>query len=103
MIVWTWAYNPFVMGGKTRRKTGFNCNIDSFINVNGFNLAEIVSKNGKKIIVEKTTGGIVGNSFDDVVKDIASSDKETIEKQLKMMSFSDGDIITEEKFWDIYK
>ena len=106
MIAWTFVYNPFVMGGNVWQPKGFKFDRKEKKDLGkGFYGYQLFSPKGKEVIVEQKSGAIVGNSLEEVRKDILSSTIEIMQKQVEdaCKQLCLVKIISENKFWDIYE
>lgn len=80
--IWTYYYNAFVMGGDVWRPMGTEVEVLEARNIGGVDVFSFALPTGGIRIAELTTGGIVGQSFEDVTKDIEESDLEVLQQQL---------------------
>lgn len=106
MKIWTYFYNAFTMGGSCNVPTGFETILDNEVELgNGFLGYEVLTPKGNKIIVEKESGAIVGNSLEQVKKDITTSKIDVMNKQVKQACEESENvkIISENKFWNTYE
>lgn len=104
--IWTYFYNAFTMGGQCNQPTGFEKEVENEVDLGGgYKGYEILTPKGKTIIVEKSSGAIVGSSLTDVRNDIETADPKIMAKQVEQAckELKNVKIISEEKFWQTYE
>lgn len=107
--VWTWGYFPFTCGGEVNRPIFTNAVVPKDIKLHdlgkGFFGYLIGCKNGF-VVVEKETGGIVGDNLESVRRDIAECDDIKIMQRQIEENKKHGQRASyekPEKFWDMIK
>jgi hypothetical protein len=106
-IIWTWAYFPFQMGGQVTRPmlTEVEAIEEKSIG-KGYKGFSFKTPKGIKI-AESITGAIVGDSFEQVRKDIAEGDDGVIKKQIseakKELEKGNGKRLSKAEFFRTYK
>lgn len=106
LVVWSYIYNPFTMGGNLTTAKGFEIQLADQTEVHlgrdyyGYILK---SPKGQSVIVETESGAIVGTSFSAVVEDIQDGEPEYMRKQLEKAKKEHVSIISEDEFWRLYK
>jgi hypothetical protein len=90
-----------MMGGNVNQPiaTEVDCS-EEFDLGKGFKGVIAVSPNGKTYVVETTSGGIVGNSVDDVKADIASASNDLAEQvKGEIERGKTADLVKPDEFW----
>lgn len=100
---WTYGYFPFTMGGSPWRPIGcmVKCKGPYYVG-RGCQVCVANSMRGFSIVIELTTGAIVGPTLAKVRRDIEEGDPKLMVKQMakaqeEMKSLT---IVPEEEFWD---
>lgn len=107
MKVWTTYYRPFILGGNVNAPV--HCILEPaagpFDLGKGYKGYLVVAPSGKTYIVEAITGGIVGNTIEEVRDDVAVGDEEVIEKQIEdAFSLSKESFqVSPDVFWKMLK
>lgn len=85
MKVWTTHHRPFIIGGNVNASV--HCELEPnagpFILGKGYLGYLVVAPSGKTYIVEAITGGIVGNTIEQVRADVAVGEDKVIAQQIK--------------------
>lgn len=106
--VWTWGYFPFTVGGEVNRPIFTNAVVPKDIRLHdlgkGYFGYLIGCKNGF-VVVEKETGGIVGDNLESVRRDIAEGDPKVMKQQIaeNKKHGERAGYVKPEKFWDMIK
>lgn len=70
-LIWTQAYNPFIMGGDVNAPMGCRIEVGEAVDAGkGFKVHVVRAPRGRTYVIEATTGGIIGNDLGAVQKDI---------------------------------
>lgn len=107
MKIWTYGYRPFTMGGNVHPPVC--CEVEPVSGVielgKGYQGVVVLSPSTKTYIVEVITGGIVGDSVSDVMKDIAEGDEVVMAKQIQdNLKVAERAIpVTSTEFWRFLK
>lgn len=103
VTAWTYGYFPFTMGSNVWHAMGCRVKCTEPEDFGkGFFCQVIKSPDGKHIaVVESTTGAIVGETEDDVRRDIAMGDVGVMLEQVARAGRDKGDMtmVSEEEFW----
>jgi hypothetical protein len=104
LTVFTKAYQPFVMGGKTNYHIGTELEVGDPVSL-GDNIQGhlVTSPDGKTFVAEASTGAFVGTDLETVKKDLAAADPEIVKQQLADAKQVDIKIVSKEKFWNSFK
>lgn len=110
MIAWTYFYRPFTMGGKVHRAEGFRFDPNHYTKHNigeGYFAYVLTSPKGKTIVVESTSGAIVGHNLEEVEADICAAallnQQDVMHKQVEAARTEVVIAISEEEFWRVYE
>lgn len=106
---WTYFYNAFTMGGKLNVPTGFEFDETHYQLHDlgeGYFGYELTAPSGKTIVVENTSGAIVGNSIEEVQADIVGAvlagQQNMMKNQVMNAAREHVRIISKEEFWAKY-
>lgn len=107
---WTEAYNPFRMGGSCYYPLAVETNGSEWFDAGkGFMCGKIYSPDKtRSAIVEMRSGAIVGETVEQVMKDVAECDdfnimEQQVKEALERISSLSTEVVTEEEFWNFYK
>lgn len=107
MIIWTYFNRPFIMGGRVAQPTGFQCEADlDEVELGGIYVGyEVNTPKGNIVVVEKTSGAIVGSSLEEVRNDILHADTKVMEQQVAYAceELRNVNILSEADFWNTYE
>lgn len=82
--IWTMAYFPMTMGGSVWRPMVTKIEpIEERSIGKGMKAFSFKTPNGTLRIAENVTGAIVGDSFEEVTKDVREASKDALSKQIK--------------------
>lgn len=83
VLAWTPCYFPFTMGGSVWRPGGawLDCD-DPIWHSSGHAIALCHGPTGITLVVEFTTGAVVGETLEEVIKDLDEGDPDIMEKQV---------------------
>ena len=104
--IWTHCYQPFMMGGNVNSpiatKIGY---IEEKAVGKGFYAFSFLTAKGEIRIAESITGAIVGNSFDEVRKDIKESKKKVMLQQIEEAKEHSKNVmhLSKEAFFERYR
>ena len=104
MIVWTYFKDSFSLGNNYV-PTGFKTELNNIVYLCAGYCGYLLETPDKHtLIVEARSGAIVGDIVSGVMSDIAKSDINYIEKQVKeaVEESKKVKIISEQEFWNIY-
>jgi hypothetical protein len=102
--VWTKAYQPFRMGQNPNRPISTEVEVIEEKIINDIALFSFKTGKGTIRIAEAITGGIVGNSFEEVENDLISADAEVVKKQLKSAEAqsNSSEKMSNDQFFSLY-
>lgn len=106
IVMWTYVYKPFILGGRCNQPTGCEIEVGEELYFgNDYYGYEVKTPSSKTLIVEKTSGAIIGSSLKDVRDDVTNGNKKVMEDQIKYAcnEAKEVNIISQEEFWKIYK
>ncbi len=104
--IWTYGYSPFTMGGNVNRpimtEIGY---IEEKSIGKGLLAFSFKTPKGTIRIAESETGAIVGESFEEVKKDIMAADKKVIVKQIEdaKKTIEGIPVMDKNEFFQMYK
>jgi len=82
VMIWYYKYNPWVMGGRVHQP------VQEFVDIieerdmgKGIICFSFILSNGEMGIADQATRGLVGNTFEQVQKDVDEGDPEVMRKQ----------------------
>lgn len=83
VLAWTPCYFPFTMGGPVWRPGGawLNCD-DPIWHPSGHAIALCHGPDGMTLVVEFTTGAVVGETLEEVTKDLNEGDPALMDRQV---------------------
>ncbi len=104
-IIWTYTYNPFIMGGNTRTSIATAITPIETREFSGIPLFSFITPRGTIRIAEGVTGAIVGNSFEEVENHILSASLDTIIEQLRSArkNRDEAKVLNNKDFFNLYK
>lgn len=106
LLIWTEAYQPFIMGGDVNAPIATEIEIPKE-NIHklskDIDVVVICSPKGAVRIAELSTGAFVGTSLTDVTKDVENASQEVMLQQLEQAKkrVKKARHVTNEHFWDI--
>jgi len=105
MIIWTYFRNPFILGGRVNQPTGCEIEVkeEQYLG-QGYCGYEIITPKGNTIVVEKTSGAIIGDSINSVRNDITEGSPEVMKKQIEYAceELKSIKLIDQDEFWNTY-
>jgi hypothetical protein len=82
VMVWGWSYHPFIMGGRCHKPSQLWVEvIEERVMGKGIICFSFLDEKGKLQIADQATRGIVGDSFEQVQKDVDEGDPEVMREQ----------------------
>lgn len=82
--IWTECYRPFIMGGDVNRPIATTVEATDPVSLGkGYSGFLVLSPKGNTYVVEKSSGGIVGNNLEEVKRDIELGDRAQMAAQVK--------------------
>ena len=107
MHIWTWGRFPFIMGGPVRQAVKTNVEPTSGPHDlgQGYEGYLITTPTGNTRVAEATTGALVGNTLDDVRRDVANANPETMRDQVNAAAkhARSARTLTAAEFWRLMK
>jgi hypothetical protein len=100
--MWTQAYRPFILGGNVHAPLACKVLASGPYDLGkGYTGYLALSPQGKSYIVESTTGGIVGNTIEEVRADIKDAHVGVMRKQIAeaLEQAKKAHVIPENEFW----
>ena len=84
LLVWTAGYNPWVMGGDVHAPVGTELEVGEKIDLGKgyFGYLVVSPISGNTHVAEAETGAFVGDSINDVRKDIEEADEKMMAEQI---------------------
>lgn len=106
--IWTIGYFPFTIGGRVHAPMITEVDVIEEMEVGkGFKCFSWKTPLDNLRISESSTGAIVGNSFEEVIKDVEDADIDVINKQMKeassLLRSGTSHHMTNEEFFKLYK
>jgi len=81
--VWTVFQNPWVMGGNVQQPTGFEHLYNESYDIGcGFQGVVVTMPNGQTRVIELQTGGIIGNTIEEIRKNSIGCTEEQLQEQV---------------------
>jgi hypothetical protein len=102
VTIWTYFYEPFRLGGSLWNPKGCEVEAGEAADLGGdWKGFEIPTPFGTTVVVESTSGAIVGATLDDVRKDIASGNPDVMARQVAeaVTEVTNMKTISPEEFW----
>ena len=82
--IWTECYRPFLMGGDVNRPIATTVEATDPVSLGkGHQGFIVVSPKGNTYIIEKESGGIIGDNLEEVKRDIKLGDKDVMNRQVQ--------------------
>lgn len=107
MHIWTWGSFPFVMGGPVRQavKTDVEPTSGPHDLGQGYTGYVITTPAGNTRVAEAATGALVGDTLDDVRRDVADANPETMRDQIAAAAnhAHSAKTLTPAEFWRLMK
>ncbi len=101
--IWTYRYNPFVMGGSVWQPFGTEIETANTPQPLGFGHEgiEITDPKGKTYVVHAATGALIGPDIATVKKDMEGCTKEEIDEVVAKHADAGkrAELVTPEEFW----
>lgn len=107
--IWTYHYNPFVMGGNCRTIMATEVEAPKAVSLGKGFTGHLIKVPGtrKTRVIEATTGAIVGNTLAAVRRDIETAEKKVMTKQVAhaKKQFKDMEVqnMKPDEFWAYLK
>jgi hypothetical protein len=106
--VWTIACRPFTMGGVCNYPITTEVKIIEERAIGkGYKAFSFKTPKGTLRIAESTTGGIVADTFDELIKDVKAATKSDIQDQIKAaretLKSPDCKKLSNEEFFQLYR
>ena len=107
MYIWTWGTFPFVMGGPVRQavKTDVESTSGPHDLGHGYEGYVITTPAGNTRVAEATTGALVGDTLDDVRRDVADASPEAMRDRVAAAAdhVRTAKTMTPAEFWRLMK
>ena len=104
--IWTLAYRPFVMGGRTNYSAATELEVSDPVTIRepGIKVCESDTPRGKRVALYPN-GAIVGDSIEEVTADLTSAPAPVIEAQLWWAAeeAAKAELMSNEQFFNIYR
>jgi hypothetical protein len=95
VMIWYWKTNHWVMGGRVHKPVNeFVDIIEERVMGKGIICFSFLTEKGEFKIADQASRGIVGDSWEEVQKDIDDGDKEVMDKQV-----ADAIAVMEKEGW----
>ena len=103
--IWTNTYRPFVMGGSVNEGIYTIVPIIEKRTINDFDFFSFQTSKGSIRVAESQTGGIIADSFEELIKNIEGCSKEVLQAQIDKAKSLITDMTekTNEEFFSLYK
>jgi hypothetical protein len=105
-VVWTHAYQPFAMGGDVHQPIKTEVDAIEVKSIGkGFHGVSFKTPKGTIRIAEKVSGAIVGDTFEEVRKDIAEGDVKIMKKQVHegLEMRNKARMLSNQEFFELYR
>lgn len=102
LTIWTEAYTPFIMGGDVNAPICTTVEVDEAIDMGcGIQAYLITAPFGKTYVAESVTGAFVGNSIEEVRKNIEDGNEEVMCGQIEQskVRVKKAHHLSPEDFW----
>ena len=107
MVIWTYFKHAFAMGGNGNKPTGCRVKTEGVLygTTSNIQVYAIRTLSGRTVVVEATTGAIVGNDLVTVLADMSKADPEVMEEQIAAARAQAAgvEVIDAEYFWQVYE
>ena len=70
MVVWKYQYRPFTLGGNVHQPIKCGLDVTGPFDVEGYEVYVTISPSGETFIVDAISGGIIGDSIEQVRTDV---------------------------------
>jgi hypothetical protein len=101
--IWCSSYRPFICGGDVNQPLATKMSAEGPMDLGkGVKAYLVKAANGKQYVVDAASHGIVGDSLEQVRKDVAKADIKVIRRQIKEAKErgKTAKFVTAEKFWE---
>ena len=103
--IWFWGYRPFLMGGEVNGPVATDIDVGERVELGKGFYGYVIVGPKHTVVVEETSGAVVGNVLEDVRHDIETGEQHTMDDQVAwaIQQRERADVLSNDEFWRIYR